>query len=135
MQTGTLDAVVTSSTSLISFRLEEISKAVTTGKAGSFWFMFEPLIMSKQVFDGLPAAHQKAIVDVGLEMEAFGLEAARADDEDLARVYAKVGVIAKDMNPEAMGKWRALAQGTAWKDFADRNASCAALLKLAEAGA
>ena len=32
MQTGSLDAAVTSSTSLISFRLEEISKAVTTGE-------------------------------------------------------------------------------------------------------
>ena len=47
MQTGALDAAVTSSTSLISFRLEEISKAVTSGIKGSFWFMFEPLLMSK----------------------------------------------------------------------------------------
>ena len=133
MQTGTLDAAVTSSTSLISFRLEEISKAVTTGKAGSFWFMFEPLLMSKQIFDSLPEAQQKVINQVGSELEAFGLEAAKSDDDDLARVYAKVGVTAKEMNAEAIGKWKALAQATAWKDFADRNASCAALLKLAEA--
>jgi TRAP-type C4-dicarboxylate transport system substrate-binding protein len=61
MQTGTLDAAVTSSTSLISFRLQEISKNVTTGRQGSFWFMFEPLLMSKSIYDNLPAAHQKAI--------------------------------------------------------------------------
>ncbi len=133
MQTGTLDAAVTSSTSLISFRLEEISKAVTTGKAGSFWFMFEPLLMSKLVFESLPEAQQKVIMQVGTELEAFGLEAAKSDDDDLARVYAKVGVTAKEMNTEAIGKWKALAQQTAWKDFADRNAACAALLKLAEA--
>ena len=133
MQTGTLDAAVTSSTSLISFRLEEVSKAITSGKQGSFWFMFEPLLMSKQVFDGLPAAQQKAITDVGLELEAFGLEAAKADDDELAKVYAKVGVTARYMDPAALGKWKALAQQTAWKDFADRNASCASLLKLAEA--
>ena len=133
MQTGSLDAAVTSSTSLISFRLEEISKAVTTGKSGSFWFMFEPLIMSKLVFDSLPAAQQKVIEDVGLEMEAFGLQAARADDDDLAKVFAKAGVTAKEMNADAIGKWKALAQQTAWKDFAERNAACAALLKLAEA--
>lgn len=133
MQTGSLDAAVTSSTSLISFRLEEISKAVTTGRTGSFWFMFEPLLMSKQVFDALPAAHQKAITDVGTEMEAFGLQAAKADDEDLARVYAKVGVTAKNMDAAAIAKWKALAEGTAWKDFADRNAACAGLLKLAQA--
>ncbi len=133
MQTGTLDAAVTSSTSLISFRLEEISKAITSGKAGSFWFMFEPLIMSKQVFESLPAPHQQAIEAVGTGLEAFGLSAARADDDDLARVYAKVGVTAREMDASAIGKWKALAQQTAWKDFADRNASCAALLKLAEA--
>jgi TRAP-type C4-dicarboxylate transport system substrate-binding protein len=132
MQTGSLDAAVTSSTSLISFRLEEISKAVTTGRAGSFWFMFEPLLMSKQVFDTLPAAQQKVIDEVGVELEAFGLDAARADDEDLVRVFSKAGVAVRDMTPDAIGKWKALAQQTAWKDFADRNASCAALLKLAE---
>ncbi len=133
MQTGSLDAAVTSSTSIISFRLEEISKAVTSGKAGSFWFMFEPLLMSKQVFDSLPPPHQKVITEVGAELEAFGLDAARADDEDLARVFAKSGVTVKEMTPDAIGKWKALAQQTAWKDFADRNQACAALLKLAEA--
>ncbi len=133
MQTGSLDAAVTSSTSLISFRLEEISKAVTTGRSGSFWFMFEPLLMSKQIFDGLPAAHQAAVTEVGTELEAFGLQAAKADDEDLARVYLKAGITARDMDPAAIAKWRAVAQETAWKDFAARNAACAAMLKLAEA--
>ena len=133
MQTGSLDAAVTSSTSIISFRLEEIAKAVTTGRTGSFWFMFEPLLMSKQVFDSLPAAHQKAITEVGADMEAFGLQAAKADDEDLARVFAKAGVTARDMDAGAIAKWKALAEGTAWKDFADRNAACASLLKLAQA--
>ncbi len=133
MQTGSLDAAVTSSTSIISFRLEEIAKAVTTGRTGSFWFMFEPMLMSKQVFDSLPAEQQKAITDVGTEMEAFALQAARADDEELARVFAKAGVTARDMDAAAIGKWKDLAQGTAWKDFADRNAACAGLLKLAQA--
>ena len=58
MQTGSLDAAVTSSTSLISFRLQEISKNVTSGRQGSFWFMFEPLIISKAIFDALPAEQQ-----------------------------------------------------------------------------
>ena len=133
MQTGSLDAAVTSSTSLISFRLEEIAKAVTTGRTGSFWFMLEPLLMSKQVYDSLTPPQQKAVDEVGAELEPFALAAARQDDEDLAKVYAKVGVTARDMDAAAIGKWKALAQATAWKDFADRNASCAALLKLAEA--
>src|SRR5471032_3245604 len=71
MQTGSLDAAVTSSTSLISFRLEEISKNLTTGRGRSFWFMLEPLIMSKAVFDSLPADHQKVLAAAGESMEAF----------------------------------------------------------------
>ena len=39
MQTGAMDAALTSSTSLISFRLEEVSKNLTTGRGKSYWFM------------------------------------------------------------------------------------------------
>jgi len=37
------------------------------------------------------------------------------------------------MDAAAIQKWKALAQETAWKDFAARNAACAGMLKLAEA--
>ena len=133
MQTGSLDAAVTSSTSLISFRLEEISKAVTSGKTGSFWFMLEPLLMSKQIYDSLPEAHRKVIDAVGTEMEPFALAAAKADDDDLATVFQKVGVTAKEMDAGAIAKWKALAQDTAWADFAARSQSCASILQLAKA--
>src|ERR1700753_3468672 len=53
MPTGAGDAAITSSTSLISFRLEEVAKALTSGAGQSYWFMLEPLLMSKQIFDGL----------------------------------------------------------------------------------
>src|SRR6185437_15441586 len=85
MQTGSLDAAVTSSTSLISFRLEEISKNVTSGVKGSFWFMLEPLIMSKDIYDGLPKDQQHAIMQTGEELEKFALDAAKNDDVELAR--------------------------------------------------
>lgn len=50
---GARDAALTSSTSLTSFRLEELAKHLTTGRAKSYWFMLEPLVMSKAVFDRL----------------------------------------------------------------------------------
>ena len=42
MQSGVLDAAVTSSTSLISFRLQEFSKNLTTARNRTFWFMMQP---------------------------------------------------------------------------------------------
>ncbi len=133
MQTGSLDAAVTSSTSLISFRLQEIAKNVTTARGGSFWFMFEPLLMSKTVFDSLTPDQQKAVTEVGTAQEPFALEMAKADDQALADIYGKAGVKVQDMTPDDIAKWKAIAQDSAWKDYAARNAACANMLKLAEA--
>lgn len=133
MQTGSLDAAVTSSTSLMSFHLQEISKNVTSGIKGSFWFMLEPLLMSKDVFDQLAPDQQKAVLAVGEELEAFGLESCKQDDIQLAKTYEKAGAKVSEFTPDALNKWKAIAEKTAWKDFAARNANCAHLLQLASA--
>jgi TRAP-type C4-dicarboxylate transport system substrate-binding protein len=86
MQTGACDAAITSSTSLISFRLEELAKSLTTGRGKSYWFMLEPLIMSKQIFDTLSKQQQDIIVALGVEMEQFGTKEAMADDQKVAEV-------------------------------------------------
>jgi TRAP-type C4-dicarboxylate transport system substrate-binding protein len=132
MQTGAMDAALTSSTSLISFRLEEVSKALTTARAGSYWFMFEPLMMSKAVFDRLTKEQQSIIMSVGGEMETFARKSAQLDDVAVAAVYQKAGAKVVDLTPAALKKWQAIARTTAWKDYADKNANCAKLLALAE---
>jgi TRAP-type C4-dicarboxylate transport system substrate-binding protein len=124
---------VTSSTSLISFRLQEIAKNVTAGRGGSFWFMLEPLLMSKAIYDSLTTDEQKVISEAGTAQEAWALQQAKADDDALAAIYGHAGVKVSDFNTDALAKWRAIAETTAWQDFAARNSSCAGLLKLAEA--
>jgi TRAP-type C4-dicarboxylate transport system substrate-binding protein len=42
--------------------------------------MFEPLLMSKAIFDALPADQQRAIEEVGLELEKFAATMAKADE-------------------------------------------------------
>ena len=132
MQTGAADAAMTSSTSLISFRLEEVSKHLTTGRGRAYWFMLEPLLMARSVFDKLPKDQQQAIMQVGVEMEKFGTEQAKVDDRQVAEIYAKAGAKVYDLDDKAIKKWQALARDTAWKDYADKSPNCARLLKLAE---
>ena len=133
MQTGSLDAAVTSSTSLISFRLEEISKALTSGRGKSFWYMLEPLIMSKDIFNSLTPAQQKAITDVGLELETFATASAKEDDDTVAAVYKKAGAKVVDMDQAVVDRWRKIAEDAAWTDFAKRSADCERFLKMAKA--
>jgi TRAP-type C4-dicarboxylate transport system substrate-binding protein len=132
MQTGACDAAITSSTSLISFRLEEVAKTLTTGRGKSYWFMLEPLIMSKQIFDALTKDQQAAIMKLGVELEQFGTNEAIADDKTVAEVYAKKGAKVFDLDEKIVDKWRAIARDTAWKDYAKKTPLSAELIKLAE---
>ncbi len=132
MQTGALDAAMTSSTSLISFRLDELAKALTTARGGAIWFMCEPLLMSKDVFNSLTAEQQKAIADVGGEMEWFGAIEAKRDDSGVAKAYAEKGATVVDLSGDDIAKWRAIAEESAWKDFASKSAEAAELLASAK---
>jgi len=132
MQTGAMDAALTSSTSLISFRLEEVSKALTTGRGTAYWFMFEPLMMSRAAYERLPKDQQAAIMAVGADLEKFALTAAKADDDQVAAVYQKAGAKVVDLDKAIVKKWQDIARTTAWKDYGERNENCAKLLKLAE---
>ena len=132
MQTGAMDAAMTSSTSLISFRLEEVSKHLTTGRGKAYWFMLEPLLMSKQIFDALPMQHRDLIMALGAEMEKFGEEGAKSDDQAVAGVYTKAGAKVYDLDAATVKRWQEIARRTAWKDYADKSESCARLMKAAE---
>ncbi|MEW6767645.1 MAG: TRAP transporter substrate-binding protein DctP [Pseudomonadota bacterium] len=131
MQTGACDAGITSSTSLISFRLEEVSKHLTSGAGQSYWFMLEPLLMSKSIFDALPKNHQDILMSVGTELEAFGRKGAQDDDVEVVKVYEKAGAKVAALDAATVGKWRDIARDTAWKDYTAKTATSAQLMKLA----
>ena len=132
MQTGAMDAAMTSSTSFISFKLEEIAKHLTSGRNKTYWFMFEPLMISKEVFGKLPKAQQDVVMAVGAELESFARDAAKADDKIAAEIYAKAGAKVYDLDEATLKKWQLIARDTAWKDFGEKSESCAALLKAAQ---
>ncbi len=133
MQSGVLDAALTSSTSLISFRLHEHAKHVTTARDKTFWFMFEPIMMSKASFDKLTPEQQNIVMEVGASLEKFGMESARADDQKLASVYTQAGDAVHDMNEAAFAKWRDIARASAWKDFEEKIPNGRKLLEMAVA--
>src|SRR5262249_27649769 len=133
MQKGELDAAVTSSSSLMGFRLEEVAKSVTTGRQRTYWYIMAPLIMSKLTFDALSKRHQDALRALGAEVEQLARTAAAADDQKVAELYGRHGVKVVDLDVAAVETWRTLARTTAWKEYAGRTPLSAELLKLAEA--
>jgi TRAP-type C4-dicarboxylate transport system substrate-binding protein len=132
LRSGAIDAALTSSTSLMSFRLQEVARSLTTARGGSYWFMLEPLLMSKSAFDRMNRDQQAAVMAVGADLEAFARRAAQADDAAVASVYQGVNARIVDLNAASLKKWQAVARSTAWQEYAGRNANCARLLALAE---
>lgn len=132
MQSGALDAAMTSSSSLMSFRLDEVSKSVTTARGGTYWFMLEPLMMSKTAFDRLPRDQQATLMKIGADLEGFARKSAQMDDAAVAAQFAGRGGRAVDLNAASLRKWQDVARNTAWRDFGEKNANCARLLALAE---
>jgi TRAP-type C4-dicarboxylate transport system substrate-binding protein len=130
MQTGAMEAALTSSTSLISFRLEEVSKALTTGRR-PYWFMFEPLMMSKAVFDRLPKDQQATSWPSAPRWKPSRSNAAKADDQQVANVYKgrRQGGRPEPGRAEKMAGHRPHHR---MEGLRRTQRSCANLLKLAE---
>ncbi len=133
MQSGVVDALWTSSASLMSFRLQEVAKFVTTAQDHSFWYMFEPLLMSKATYDKLTPEQQKIVMEVGRSLQPFALESCQADDKKVAEVYGKAGAKVLQMNEQQFLEWKKVAQQSAYKDFAAQVKDGQKLLDMAEA--
>jgi TRAP-type C4-dicarboxylate transport system permease small subunit len=67
--------------------------------------------MSKQIFDALPKNQRDIIMAVGEEMETFGTQGAKADDQAVAGVYQKAGAKVYDLDAATLKKWQDIARG------------------------
>ena len=106
---------------------------VTTARDHTFWYMFEPMLMSKAAYDKLTPKQQKIVMDVGHSLEKFALDACKKDDQRVADVFAKAGDKVSDMNAQQFAQWKALAQKSAWKDFEEHVKDGKHLIEMATA--
>ncbi len=132
MKTGVMDAACTSSSSFLSFKLEETCKHMTTPGERSFFFILEPIMVSKAVWDTLTKPQQEAMLAVGDEMIPFNLAGAQADDVLLAKTFAAAGVAVTPMGNDTVDRWKAVARDSSWKQYADKTPLAARMLRMAE---
>ncbi|WP_408002876.1 TRAP transporter substrate-binding protein [Pseudorhizobium marinum] len=120
MQTGVLDAANTSSASFVSYRLFEHAKCLTAPGENALWFMYEPVLVSKKVFERLTPGQQNAILAAGEKAEAFFDEEVRKGDQLMVDTYKKAGVEVVEMSKEDYDAWLELAKQSSYKNFAER---------------
>lgn len=119
MQTGVLDATNTSSASFVSFRLYEQVKCLTAPGENALWFMYEPVLMSKKVYEGLTPEQQKAIMDAGAASEKFFSAEIRKGDDKMIETFEKANVEVVEMSKEDFDAWLEVARESSYKKFAE----------------
>jgi TRAP-type C4-dicarboxylate transport system substrate-binding protein len=120
MQTGVLDAANTSSGSFVSYRIYEQVKCLTAPGDYALWFMYEPILMSKKSWDKLNKAQQDALMAAGKKAEEYMFEQAKGLDSKMVEVFKKAGVEVVTMNAEQAAAWKAIADKTSYKNFAEK---------------
>ncbi|WP_025899579.1 TRAP transporter substrate-binding protein DctP [Sneathiella glossodoripedis] len=131
LQSGVLDAVVTSSASLVSFKIFEQVKCLTIPGSNALWFMYEPLLMSKRSFDRLDDRQQEAILKAGQKSEDYFYAAAKDLDTQLVNVFKAANVEIVEMTEAQLQEWRKIAERTSYKAFAEKVQGGEALIKKA----
>jgi TRAP-type C4-dicarboxylate transport system substrate-binding protein len=119
LQTGVLDATNTSSSSFVSYRLYEQLTCYTPAGDFALWFMYQPLLMNKTVFDDLTQPQKDALLAAAAKAEAFYLAEAKAGDAAAAKIFADAGVTIAHMTEADFNAWRELAKATSYPAFVE----------------
>ncbi len=120
LQQGVATGTDTSTGSFVSFRLYEQVKCITAPGDNALWFMYEPVLISMKSWNKLNDAQKKALTTASKKAEDyFEAESKKLDDKMVETFKAnKVEVVTlTDAEAEA---WRAVAQKSSYKEFAEK---------------
>ncbi len=120
MQQGVIQGTDTSTGSFVSFRLYEQVKCITAPGDNAMWFMYEPVLISKRSWDKLNDAQKKALTTASKKAEEyFNVESKKLDDE-MVETFKKNNVKVVTMSSADAEAWRAVANKTSYKVFAEK---------------
>ena len=131
MQTGVLNAANTSSSSFVSYRLYEQIKCFTPAGDVALWFMYQPMLMNKSIFEGLTAPQQAALRAAATRAQSYYLEEAKKADAASEKAFSDAGVKIARMTEEDFNAWREIAKNSSYKKFVEQTEGGQALLDMA----
>jgi TRAP-type C4-dicarboxylate transport system substrate-binding protein len=131
LQTGTLDAFVTTNSSFLSFRLQEVINYLTMGKENSLILGLFCMVISPEVFQKLTPEQQKIFVDTAMETQKTF--SAQVDDNtaECEKAFLDAGRKVVDMSDDQYKQWISVSETSSWKWYRDKVPGGSELLDLA----
>jgi len=120
LQQGVAQATDTSTGSFVSFRLYEQLKCVTAPGDNALWFMYEPVLISQKSWDKLNDAQKKALMAASQKAEDFFEAESKKLDDKMVETFKKNNTEVITLTDAEADAWRAVAQKTSYKNFAEK---------------
>lgn len=120
LQQGVATATDTSSGSFVSFRLYEQLKCLTAPGDNALWFMYEPVLISMKSWNRLDDAQKKALSAASKKAEDYFESESKKLDDKLVETFKANKTDVVFLNEGEFDAWRAVAQKTSYKAFAEK---------------
>jgi TRAP-type C4-dicarboxylate transport system substrate-binding protein len=129
LQSGVLNATLTSAETFVSMRLYEQTKFATVG-GHDLWMLLQPLVMSKQHWDKLTPKQQQIFEQAADKSDAFFTGLQKEATVKMADAYRKAGAKVREMSGAEYAEWVALAKKTSWPEYESKSPMAKELLGL-----
>ena len=130
MQSGVLNATLTSAETFVSMRIYEQTKYATIGGPNTLWMLLQPLVMARTTWESLSPDQQKAIETAADMSNAWFAKEQKTASADAETAFKKSGNEVHHLTNAEYAAWVALAKRTAWQAFAKDTAHGKELLEL-----
>jgi TRAP-type C4-dicarboxylate transport system substrate-binding protein len=118
MQSGVLNATLTSAETFVSMRIYEQTRHATIGGPNTLWMLLQPLVISTQAWRQLTPAQQRAFDEAADVVDAWFAKEQEEAAEKAVEAFRKANNEVRGLTDQEYAQWVALARRTAWAEFA-----------------
>lgn len=116
MASGELEAALTSYESFVSFRIYEHAKYATFGGYG-IWTSFQPLLMSRAVWESLTPEEQQAFEEAAAISDAYFVETQLDALKTAVDTFRKAGAQVRELTYDEYENWLRVAKESSWEEY------------------
>ena len=121
LQTGNLDALSTTYSSFMSFRLHEVISDLTISRGGySIFYAHVGILFSNKTWDRLNEAERKIVTEAGKEAEPYFLGLAEGVLDKAEKLFGDKGINLHNLTEAEYNEWLALSKKSAYKIYAEK---------------
>ncbi|MSP50984.1 MAG: ABC transporter substrate-binding protein [Alphaproteobacteria bacterium] len=119
LQSGVLNATLTSAETFVSMKIFEQTKFATIGGDYTLWMLLQPLVIAKSAWDKLTPAQKTAFKEAADASDEFFDGTQQEASAKMAEAYVKAGAKVRALTKAEYDAWVELAKKTAWVEYAN----------------